>query len=66
MIIFAGNLQVFRNRIFGKLFKFRISDDIHNTFAGIQHFFCKIFWNKDRCFRHAKFNSSGMNSMQLF
>jgi hypothetical protein len=65
MIIFAGNLQVFRNSVFGKFFKFRIGDSIHDTFTGIQHFFCKILWYKDRCFRHTKLNGAGVNRIQL-
>ena len=54
MIIFIRHIYIFRNSIFGKFFKIWISNNINNAFAGIQHFFCKIFWNKYRCFRYTK------------
>src|SRR6188474_1259191 len=66
MLIFSRHLQMFWDGILSKLPEFRISNNVYNAFTGIQHFLCKIFWNKYRGFCYSEFNGPFMNRIQIF
>ncbi len=65
LIVFAGNNKLFGYSIFGEFFELWLDDYVDDAFTGIQHFFREILWNKHRRFGYAKFEGTGVNTVQV-
>ena len=50
MAVLVRHFYIGRYATVGEFNKFWVNDHVNNIFAGTQHFFCKIFGNKNRCF----------------